>query len=76
VTERASSFGTWLIPRGEFSFVIGQFALALGIIGANLFSLIGVGVLVTAIVGPIFQTLIGPKMAKPLYPLQAERDPS
>ena len=41
------SFGTWLVPRGEFSFVIGQFALAVGLIGRDIFSLIGLSVLIT-----------------------------
>jgi Kef-type K+ transport system membrane component KefB len=65
----------WVIPRGgEFSFVIGQFTLALGVIGADLFSLIGVAVMVTAIVGSILQRMTEPNMAKAIYPLKPERD--
>ncbi len=57
------TYGTWLIPRGEFSLVIGQFALAVGLISLGLFSLIGLSVLVTAIVGPILQRFSGPRLA-------------
>ena len=57
------SVGAWLIPRGEFSFVIGQFALSVGLIGTDMFSLIGVTVLVTAIVGPLLQRFVGPRLA-------------
>ena len=66
-TEGASTspvaYGTWLIPRGEFSLVIGQFALSLGLVGLGLFSLIGLSVLVTAIVGPFLQRFTGPRLA-------------
>lgn len=58
------SYGTWLIPRGEFSLVIGQFALSVGLIGLNLFSLIGLSVLVTAVVGPSLQRMTGPRLAQ------------
>ncbi len=58
-----STYGTWLIPRGEFSLVIGQFALSLGLVGSGLFSLIGLSVLVTAIVGPFLQRFTGTRLA-------------
>ena len=58
-----ATYGTWLIPRGEFSLVIGQFALSLGLVGSGLFSLIGLSVLVTAIVGPFLQRFTGPRLA-------------
>ncbi len=58
-----ASYGAWLIPRGEFSFVIGQFALSLGLISLDLFSVIGLSVLATAIVGPLLQRFVGPKLA-------------
>jgi CPA2 family monovalent cation:H+ antiporter-2 len=67
-------FGAWLIPRGEFSFVIGQFALVLGLIGNDLFSLIGLTVLITAIVGSLLQRLTEPKAAVSLHPYRAEKD--
>jgi CPA2 family monovalent cation:H+ antiporter-2 len=77
-TEGASTspvyYGTWLIPRGEFSLVIGQFALSLGLIGLNLFSLIGLSVLVTAIVGPFLQRFTGPKLAAVSHALRPQTD--
>ncbi len=57
------SYGTWLIPRGEFSLVIGQFALSVGLIAAGTFSLIGLSVLVTAVVGPLLLRFTGPRLA-------------
>ncbi len=61
IQAKPRSFGAWLVPRGEFSFVIGQFALAAGLIGNDIFSLIGLTVLITAIAGPILQRLIEPR---------------
>ena len=58
-----SSVGAWLIPRGEFSLVIGQYALAVGLVDLSVFSLIGLSVLVTAILGPTLQRLTGPRLA-------------
>lgn len=49
-----SKLGMWLMPRGEFSFVIGQLALGLGIITETLYSIIGLVVIATALIGPIF----------------------
>lgn len=69
IAERAQSFGAWLVPRGEFSFVIGQFALSLGVIDSSLFSIIGVTVLGTAVVGPILQRLTITQLAKTEHPL-------
>jgi CPA2 family monovalent cation:H+ antiporter-2 len=68
------SYGTWLIPRGEFSLVIGQFALSVGLIGLDLFSLIGVSVLVTAIVGPFLQRFAGPNLAPVAHVMKPQRD--
>jgi CPA2 family monovalent cation:H+ antiporter-2 len=68
-------FGSWLVPRGEFSLIIGQLALTLGIIGNDFFSLIGLAVLVTAVVGPILQRLAEPKMAAAEFPSRAKSDP-
>lgn len=67
VTSSPLSIGAWLIPRGEFSFVIAQFALTVGLIDVNLFSLIGVTVLVTAIFGPIIQRFVGPRLAPVIH---------
>ncbi|HEV2137978.1 MAG TPA: cation:proton antiporter [Nitrososphaerales archaeon] len=68
------TYGTWLIPRGEFSLVIGQFALSLGLVGSDLFSLIGLSVLVTAIVGPFLQRFTGPKLAPVDHALRPQMD--
>jgi monovalent cation:H+ antiporter-2, CPA2 family len=69
------SFGTWLVPRGEFSFVIGQFALATGIIPNSIFSLVGLSVLVTALSGPFLQRLAGPRLAENSHLLKPYTDP-
>jgi CPA2 family monovalent cation:H+ antiporter-2 len=68
------AFGAWLIPRGEFSFVIGQLGLALGLIDQMFFSLIGLSVLITAILGPLVQRFIEPKRAPSVHPYKAEQD--
>jgi CPA2 family monovalent cation:H+ antiporter-2 len=68
------TFGTWLVPRGEFSFVIGQFALATGIISRNIFSLVGLSVLVTALAGPFLQRLVEPSLAPSSHLLKPHTD--
>ncbi len=70
-----SSYGTWLIPRGEFSLVIGQFALSIGLIASSLFSLIGLSVLVTAIAGPALQRLTGRRLAQVDHSMRPQKDP-
>ncbi|TLX99171.1 MAG: cation:proton antiporter [Thaumarchaeota archaeon] len=75
-SKRAYLFGSWLVPRGEFSFVIGQLALTLGVIDSGFFSLIGLVVLVTAIVGPVIQRLAEPRGAPTMFPTKAKTDPS
>jgi len=77
-TETSSpptAYGAWLIPRGEFSFVIGQFALSAGLIGLDLFSLIGLSVIVTAIVGPFIQRFTGPRLAAVDHAMRPQSDP-
>lgn len=69
-----SSFGSWLVPRGEFSFVIGQFALATGIITRSIFSLVGLSVLVTALAGPFLERLFGRKLAESSHLLKPQTD--
>jgi monovalent cation:H+ antiporter-2, CPA2 family len=69
-------FGAWLVPRGEFSFVIGQLALSLGVIDNTLFSLIGLVVLVTAVVGPIMQRFWETRSAPAMFPTRAAVDTS
>lgn len=69
-----ATYGTWLIPRGEFSLVIGQFALSVGLIGLGLFSLVGLSVLVTAVVGPFLQRFTGPKLASVDHAMRPQTD--
>ncbi|MDG6996202.1 MAG: cation:proton antiporter [Nitrososphaerota archaeon] len=66
--------GTWLIPRGEFSLVIGQLGLTLGLVDQSFFSLIGVSVLVTAIIASILQTKIEPRRAPSDRPFRGKHD--
>lgn len=68
------SFGAWLVPRGEFSLIIGQFALTVGLIDTNLFSLIGLSVLVTAIVGPLLHRFFAPRLAEAIHLIRPETD--
>ncbi len=68
------SLGIWLIPRGEFSFVIGQLGLALGLIDQTLFSIIGLSVLVSTIVTSILQLLSEPKIASSMYLFKGRTD--
>ena len=75
-SKRAYLFGSWLVPRGEFSFVIGQLALTLGVIDSGFFSLIGLVVLVTAIVGPVVQRFAESRAAPAMFPTKAKTDPS
>jgi CPA2 family monovalent cation:H+ antiporter-2 len=68
------AFGVWLIPRGEFSLVIGQLGIALGLVSLQFFSLIGVSVIVTAIVASILQRFTEPKKASSIYPFTGKTD--
>ena len=74
IASPPEAYGAWLIPRGEFSFVIGQFALSVGLIGQNLFSVIGLSILVTAIVGPFLQRFTGPRLAAVDHAIRPEAD--
>ena len=67
-------FGSWLVPRGEFSFVIGQLALSLGIISVTYFSALGLIVLATAVIGPVLQRAAEPRVAPSLYPSKPQVD--
>ena len=69
-----STFGAWFVPRGEFSLIIGLFALSLGLIDQPLFSLIGISVLVTTIVASILLRLTEPKRAEAIYAFKGEQD--
>jgi len=67
-------FGAWLVPRGEFSLVIGQLGLTLGLVSQSFFSLIGVSVLVATIAASIIQRALEPKIAKSDYPFRSRSD--
>jgi len=69
-----STFGSWLIPRGEFSLIIGQLGLTLSLIDVQFFSLIGISVLVTAIVGSVLQRFTEPRRAASIYPFKSKQD--
>lgn len=69
-----SAFGAWLIPRGEFSLIIGQLSLILSLINRPFFSLIGVSVIVTNVVASIIQRYTEPKMASSAFPIKGEVD--
>ena len=68
------TFGSWLVPKGEFSFVIGPFALATGIITRSIFSLVGLLALVTALAGPFIQRLVEPRLAQTSHLLKPQTD--
>lgn len=67
-------YGTWLVPRGEFSFVIGQFALAAAIIPNSIFSLVGLSVLITALVGSFLQRSVSPRLAQSSHLIRPQFD--
>jgi len=66
--------GAWLVPRGEFSFIIGQAALATGLIDSSTFSILGLTVLVTAMVGPFLQRLSERKISPSEHPYKPVTD--
>ncbi len=72
--DSPSTFGAWFIPRGEFSLIIGQFALSLGLIDQSFFSLIGISVLVTTIIASILLRLTEPKRAEAIYAFKGQQD--
>jgi CPA2 family monovalent cation:H+ antiporter-2 len=68
------AFGAWLIPRGEFSLIIGQLAVTLSLINEQSFSLIGMSVIVTTIVGSIILRYTEPKKATSIFPFKSHKD--
>jgi CPA2 family monovalent cation:H+ antiporter-2 len=70
----AQTFGAWLTPRGEFSLLIAQLALSLGLVGESFFSIVGLSVVVTAIVGAVLQKVTEPKIAPSKFPFKGEAD--
>jgi Kef-type K+ transport system membrane component KefB len=65
--------GAWLVPRGEFTFIIGQAALASGLIDSSIFSILGLIVLITAIAGPLLQRISERGLAPTEHPFKAEK---
>jgi len=65
--------GSWLVPRGEFTFIIGQAALVSGLISSSIFSVLGITVLVTAVAGPLFQRLNESGLASTEHPFKADK---
>jgi CPA2 family monovalent cation:H+ antiporter-2 len=68
------AFGAWLVPRGEFSLIIGQLGVALSIVSQQFFSLIGVSVIVTTIIGSIILRYSEPKKASSMFPFTSHKD--
>jgi CPA2 family monovalent cation:H+ antiporter-2 len=71
---RPAVLGTRLIPRGEFSLVIGQLGLSLGLIDNQFFSIIGLTVFITALAATVMQRFIEPKRAASIHPFKGEQD--
>jgi len=69
-----ATIGSWLVPRGEFSFIIGQAALAAGLIDLSTFSILGLTVLVTAMTGPLLQRLSDRNVSPSQHPFKPDRD--
>ena len=69
-----ATIGSWLVPRGEFSFIIGQAALAAGLIDLPTFSILGLTVLVTAMTGPLLQRLSDRNASPSQHPFKPDRD--
>jgi monovalent cation:H+ antiporter-2, CPA2 family len=70
----ASAFGAWLIPRGEFSLIIAQLGLAFALIDQSLFSLIGISVFITVIVGSVLQRFTEQKKARSVFAFRSDHD--
>jgi len=70
-----AAFGAWLVPRGEFSLIIGQLALALGLVGQTFFSLVGVSVLITTTASSVIQRFTEPRRASSIYSFKEQKDP-
>jgi len=76
ISSTPKLLGARLIPRGEFSLVIGQLGLALGLIDNQFFSVIGLTVLITALAATILQKFIEPKRASSIHPFKGMQDAS
>ena len=72
--DSPKTFGAWFIPRGEFSLIIGQFALSIGLIDKSLFSLIGISVLATTLVASILLRVTEPKRAEAIFAFKGKQD--
>ncbi len=70
----AKTFGARLVPRGEFSLLIAQLGLTLGLVNQAFFSLVGITVIITAIVSSILQHYTEPRIAPSVYPFKSKSD--
>ncbi len=70
----AGAFGARLVPRGEFSLLIAQLGLSLGLVDQAFFSLVGMTVIVTAISSSILQRFTEPKIAPLAHPFRGKSD--
>ncbi len=59
------TLGTWLLPRAEFSMVIVQSAMNSGVIGKGAYSIVGIVVLITSLVGPLLLSRNGRALHTP-----------
>jgi CPA2 family monovalent cation:H+ antiporter-2 len=69
-----AAFGVRLVPRGEFSLVIVQLALSLGLVDQVFFSLVGVTVIVTAVASSVLQRFTEPRTAPSIFPFKGKTD--
>ena len=70
----ASTFGVRLVPRGEFSLLIVQLSLALGLVDQVFFSLVCVTVIITAIAFSILERYVEARTAPSIYPFKGKSD--
>lgn len=67
-------FARWLMPRGEFSLAIGQFAVALGIMGQGAFSMLGLVALGTILIWSYLVRRGQIRLAKAEHPVRPTAD--
>lgn len=69
-----SSFAMWLFPRGEFSLIIAQSAMIAGIISVDIFSIVGLLVILTALLGPFYLVRKSNYRGKSEFPARPKSD--
>ena len=65
---------TWLSPRGEFSMIIAETGLAAGLISEGMFSVIGIVVIITTLVAPVYLVAKMPHRGKAEFPFVPKGD--